>query len=162
MLHGTGILIPKHKFFRCPFITGPACGDCPWRQICEFFLFKIPFMMCVLWLCAHARMCVHRHTHVCMCVHLHMHLHMHVHMHTNVYACVCIYTCMCTCIRVHVHIKCVCACIMAVFVHVYVYVVPTVLFHPTILLWREKVYTSLFVLAVLWKIDLFPTVFKMQ
>ena len=77
MLHRTGILIPKHKFFRCPFITGPACGDCPWRQICEFFLFKIPFMMCVLWLCAHACMCVHQHTHVCVCVHLHMHVHMH-------------------------------------------------------------------------------------
>ena len=98
-----------------------------------------------MYLCASTHVCACEYIYTCMwtCTHMCMHV------------CV-LYTCMYTWIYIHVHIMCVCTCIMAVFVCLGVRSPHCSFPHtlPTILLRRERVYTSLFVFAVLRKIDL--------
>ena len=94
--------------------------------------------MCVLWLCAHACMCVHPHTRVGVCVHLHMHVQMHLSSCPHH-----------VCLRMH-H-GCICACLCVCNLHCF-FPPPS---HHTLVA-RNSVHLT----VVVQKIDLFHTVFK--
>ena len=88
--------------------------------------------------CMHV--CVHLHTrvhmrkrvcaftHVCTCANVCVHLHMHVHMHLHSYP---HHVCL------HMHHGCICVCLCVHSPHCFSHSL------PTLLLWQERVYTSL-------------------